>query len=169
MKPQKVILGLFDVIQHTIENNHPNLKYDRREDGWKLVEHIALSLKSFADLELSPILKEREHYVRGVEILERAEDLGPRLGQEDAEWILERKEEIPESLKPFEILFTGTVWLELRGGTLTVPSLWFGREKYGLPDEWQLSFAGLHRPHHNSGLLVQPHKQRKEVIKNGGE
>lgn len=110
----------------------PNLRYDKRRDGWTLLEHAPRRIVSVTGLELVPFLRLGESTIRGYDLIGRARyEFDADLGQEDAEFILEHQEEIPEEFRQFYLPFTATVW-RYPDGALYVPCLFWGGGRWCL-------------------------------------
>lgn len=125
--------GRFDGFIATIQ---PNLQNDRRQDGWTLIDHTPRSITAVSDLKLVPFLRDGEKTLRGYDMMGRARwEFGADLGQEDAEFLLEHKDEIPEELRQFYLVFSRTVWQD-SGGYLYVSCLIFGAERWCLYFGW---------------------------------
>lgn len=108
--------------------------YDKRKDDWELLENI--ELVGDPTLELVEFLKDKESFVPGDVMRERAKELGGLTGQFHAERLLGGAESIPKEWRQFYLLFPGTVWRD-SGGDLLVPYLrWDG-------DRWFLGWGWL--------------------------
>ena len=106
-------------------------------EGWKIIEDIPASLDfEVKDLKLIEFLDEGESYINGEELRKRAKELKANLGIKDCEFVLENQSEIPEELRKYFLVFSGTV-LRSPGGNLQVAYLcWLG-------DCWVLDFRWL--------------------------
>ena len=114
----------------------PNLRYDWRKDGLELVEHKPRTITAVSDFEPVPFLRDGEQTVCGYDLIGRARyELDANLGQEDAEFTLERPEEIPVELRPFYLPFTATIWRS-PGGDLLVSCLVFAGGRWDLRRSW---------------------------------
>ncbi len=82
--------------------------YDKRQDGWKLLEDVPLV--GTPTLELAEFLRDGESYVKGEVMLSRAKELGNMASQRHAERMLACAGQIPESWRDFYLVFPGTVW-----------------------------------------------------------
>lgn len=107
-----------------------NLRYDRRKDGLELREHASRTITSVADLELVPFLRDGEQSIRGYDLIGRTRyELDADLGQEDAEFLLEHKEEIPSEFSEFGLFCAGTIWSHGTGfsasGLILSGGLWY--------------------------------------------
>lgn len=106
-----------------------DLLYDKRMDGWKLLEHAPRRINSVDGLKLMPILKSGEDRVNGEEMVHRARvELDANLGQEDAEWLLEHEDLIPKEWRSYYIPFTATVWRDSDGYRSVASLFWLGGE-----------------------------------------
>ncbi|MFO0702986.1 MAG: hypothetical protein U0514_04005 [Candidatus Andersenbacteria bacterium] len=121
----KVLVGL----QHLIEGNFgPNgqaaasssapvdFKYDKRKDGWKLLEDVGfepvLNESLIGKLKAVSFHKKGEDYVNGEEMVVRGRELhGANLGQKHAEWLLDNQHLIPKQFRDKWLVFTRTIWL----------------------------------------------------------
>lgn len=125
-------------------------RYDKRKDGWKLVENVELGDGELT-LQFDEFLKEGEDYVKGTIMMDRAKGMGNLAGQLHAERMLEQQENIPKELRKFYLVFTGTVWRD-PDGDLFVPYLyWYG-------DEWILNFYWLDNGFYSYGRLARLRK-----------
>lgn len=87
------------------------LARDLRKEECILLEHAPRRITSVSDLELVTFLKEGEILIGGEELVRRARtELNANYSQEDAEWLLDHQDEIPEEFQNFYLLFTATVW-----------------------------------------------------------
>jgi len=141
--------GRFDGFTKTPK---PNLRYDKRKDGWTLLGHAPRRIVSVADLEPVPFLRQDESSIRGYDLIDRARyELDANLGQEDAEFILEHEAEIPESLQSFCLVCTATIWRS-PDGVLRVAYLYcYGRR-------WRLFWGWLEGGFSTNGRLLRPRK-----------
>ena len=89
-----------------------DFRYDKREDGWKLIEPGKPVVAGEVKLELVEILQATEEYIDGICMLKRAKELGNHTSQFYAERMLDQQKNIPQSFRPFRLLFIGTVWLD---------------------------------------------------------
>ncbi|OGZ43827.1 MAG: hypothetical protein A2719_02575 [Candidatus Ryanbacteria bacterium RIFCSPHIGHO2_01_FULL_45_22] len=137
--------GQFD-LQPTAQVNR-----DMRKEGWKLLEHIPRSVASVGALELVSFLEEGEGFISGDETVRRARGLNADYGQEDAEWLLEHQEEIPEEFRKFYLLFPRTVWQGSDGDRRVVCLGWRGRR-------WDLGFAWLDDGFDSGSRLLRSRK-----------
>lgn len=131
----------------------PNLKFDRRSDGWELLKHSRRVITSVSELELVPFLKEGEQPIRGYDLLGRAEyELDAyRYGQEDAEFIHDHQDEIPEEFRKFYLIFPRTIW-RYPGGSLSVACLsWDG-------ERWRLGWGWLEGEFGSGARFLRPVK-----------
>lgn len=113
-----------------------DFRFDKRKNGWELIENVLLADNQENKLFLHSFLNEGENYVSGEKMLKRAKKMGDLAGQLHAERILTQADTIPDEWKKYFLLFPGTVW---RGsdGDLRVPYLgWRG-------GEWCLLFGWL--------------------------
>ena len=55
--------------------------------------------------ELVEILKPGESYLTGRQLLERASELGVASGQEDADYLLQHQDEVPEAWRSWYLIF----------------------------------------------------------------
>ena len=116
--------------------NEPNLRFDKRKEGWELLEHAPRQIVSAADIEPVPFLRQGESSTRGYDLIGRARyELDANLGQEDAEFILEHEAEIPKSLQSFCLVCTATIWRD-PDGSLRVASLYCDGKRWDLYWSW---------------------------------
>lgn len=126
-----------------------NFKYDKRKDGWTLLENQPRRISS--TIEAVPFLKNGEGSVDGEVIATRAIKLDANYGQEDAEWLLEHQDMIPVELRNFYLVFPATKWRN-PDGSRGVPYLgWSG-------DRWRLNFIWLVLDFFDDVRLVRPRK-----------
>jgi len=125
-----------------------NFKYDKRNDGWTLLENTPCRISSI--IEAVQFLK-NESLVKGEVMATRAILLDANYGQEDAEWLLEHQKMISVELRSYYLVFPATKWRGLGGGR-SVPCLfWRG-------DRWVLGFGWLGGDFRSGGRLVRPRK-----------
>jgi len=122
--------------------------YDRRKDGWKLLENVPRRITS-VDIVGIPFLKENEAVINGEKITRRAIELDANYGQEDAEWLLDHQAEIPVELRNFYLVFPGTKWRDAVGDRYVPYLSWSG-------DRWVLYFRWLDSDFGSSARLVRP-------------
>jgi hypothetical protein len=139
---QAAIEGRFGVVSG-------NFRFDKRKDGWTLLENAPRRISSVIDG--IPFLKEGEDYINGEEMICRARELNVNYGQEDAEWLLNDQEKIPAELRNFILVFTATV-LRRPDGYRHVPCLYWG----GL--RWDLDFGWLGLDWDSDFRLAAPRK-----------
>ncbi|MBI2098969.1 hypothetical protein HYT45_00975 [Candidatus Uhrbacteria bacterium] len=123
-----------------------DLIYDKRKDGWTLLEDAPLVGTPI--LELAEFLRDSESYVNGEVMLSRAKELGNLAGQRHAERMLACASQIPESWRSFYLVFPGTVWRGGSGGR-GVPYLDWGG------DGWSLYWDWLGRDWYGDGRVVR--------------
>lgn len=135
-------------VQGIVDRGHPFV-YDKRKDGWELVEDVDFSAVNPAGLELAPFLKAGENSIGGQEMVRRARELRANLGQRHAEYLLEHQSDIPAEFRKYYLVFTETIWRH-PGGRLDVACLrWRG-------GQWVLSFRWLGRGWRSRGRLPRP-------------
>lgn len=103
----------------------PDFVYDKRKDGWKLVEAgepLIIPVSGEFKFELVEILEPNENPISGDEMRRRATTKKASLGQHEAELLEKNREVIPKDWRNYFLLFPKTVW---RGpsGDLGVPCL----------------------------------------------
>jgi hypothetical protein len=75
-----------------------------------------IELFSPGQLELVCFLKKGENYINGKELIERAKQLEANLGRRQAKHLMEREKEIlKKEWWHYDIVFTGTIWVDRRG------------------------------------------------------
>ena len=120
--------------------------YDKRKDGWELVENVELVGEPI--LGLAEFLQPGEDSVNGEVMVERAKALGNCAGQLHAERLLAQQQDIPKEYRQFYLVFPGTSWRHPLGDR-DVPYLrWFGRR-------WGLNFHWLGSDWHSHVRLVR--------------
>lgn len=131
----------------------PNLRFDKRREGWTLLEHAPRQIISVADLD-EPVsfLQDGETSIRGYDLIGRARyEFDANLGQEDGEWLLDREAEIPIGFRQFYFPLTATIW-RLPFERLYVPYLTWGGER------WHLSWGWLEDGWDSNARLLRLHK-----------
>ena len=113
-----------------------DFQYDKRKDGWELMEDVPFPGTGEATFVLAEFLKDDESAVRGDVMVARAKEMGGMTGQWHAEQLLTRENDIPEEWREFYLVFPGTVWRDPRGDH-DIPCLrWNG-------DRWYLHWFWL--------------------------
>jgi hypothetical protein len=121
--------------------------YDKRKDGWELVEDVDFSPIDISKLELIPFLKAGENYINGEEMVRRAStEFKINLGQRHAEYLLKHQDEIPKEFREFYPVFTGTIWRSPFGDRSVAYLYWLG-------ERWCLSFDWLDNGWNSSDRL----------------
>ncbi|MEK9134733.1 MAG: hypothetical protein AAB451_00275 [Patescibacteria group bacterium] len=123
------------VVQSVIDRGHL-FAYDKRKDGWKLVEDVDFTPIDPAKLDFISFLKPGEGSIGGNEMVRRARELHANFGQRHAEYLLEHQREIPQEFRKYYIVFTGTIWRIPDGGLSVACLLWDG-------GRWILDFHWL--------------------------
>lgn len=127
-----------------------SFRFEKREDGWTLLENVPRRLTS-SNIEAVSFLKRLETYINGEALVSRALQMEANYGQEDAEWLLENQNQIPAELRKFYLVFPGTIWQGAHGPR-GVPYLdWRG-------GRWVLDFFWLDRGWGSHDRLVRPRK-----------
>ena len=143
--------NLQDALQNIVNgvfNNEPAFRFNKRKDGWILVEDNPLQ-KSVSELEIVSFLKRGENSISGERIRQRAAEMGGNFGQREAEYLLNHQEEIPVSWRQYYLVFPGTVW-RYSDGSLGVPYLDWGCGRWSL----RFSFLGWN----SDGRLLRSRK-----------
>lgn len=110
--------------------------FDKRKQGWKLLEDASRRIESVSNIEPVSLLIDGENYAGGEEMVRRARvELDCNFGQHDAEWMLTHQADIPKELRAFMLVFTGTVW-QRPGGDRYVSCLVFRGGRWGLGFFW---------------------------------
>lgn len=136
-------------VQNIIDRGHP-FKYDKRKDGWKLLEDVDFSPIDPTKMELVPILKANESSIGGEEMVRRArEELHVNLGQRHAEFLIEHQAEIPKEFRKYYIIFTGTIWRLPDGHRFVAYLRWYGWQ-------WVLDFLWLGNVWSSDDRLARP-------------
>ena len=147
--PAQLKLHLQAAIEGRFEVVYGNFRFDKRKDGWTLLEnsprHISSAITGISFLK-------GENSINGEEMVRRARtEFNANYGQEDAEWLLENQDKIPAELRKYFLVFPGTIWRR-RLGDRFVPCLdWFG-------GRWFLVFSWLDDVWFSIGRLVVPRK-----------
>ena len=97
-----------------------SFKYNKEDDGWKLIE----SANPKGRLVFKEYLRKKESYIKGDELIRRVKAMGHPAGQYHAEQMLNQS--IPEKLREFALLFTGTIWAH-PDGYQCIPALRIGK------------------------------------------
>lgn len=127
-----------------------SFRYDKRKDGWTLLENAPCRISSVVDGIL--FLTDGESYINGEEMVRRARvELSANSSQEDAEWLLEHQDKIPVELRKYHLVFTGTIWRGSLGSRYVVCLFWYG-------DQWVLRFLRLGVDWLSYNRLVSPRK-----------
>ena len=112
--PMRLVEHLQAAIEGNLVNRHGQLfapfKYDKREEGWKLLEDVEFGFIDISNLELVPFLNYDENFVNGEEAVLRSRRLKANLGQRHAEYLLEHQDKIPHEFRKYVLVFTGTIW-----------------------------------------------------------
>lgn len=125
---------------------------DMTKEGWGLLEDVdEPSSISIADLGLVSFFKDGESYVRGEEMVKRAEKFGANLGQRHAELLLDHQNQIPKEWRDYYLVFPGTIWRGRDGDRYVQSLCWLGTP-------WNLGFLGLGLDWPSGGRLVRPCK-----------
>lgn len=95
------------IVQSTVTLKPLPFRFDKRRDGWKLMEDAGLGKGEFK-LKLGEFFH-GEDYVVGHTMLEREKAAGDRAGQQHAERLMDQWDDIPVDWPEF-LVFTGTVW-----------------------------------------------------------
>lgn len=126
--------------------------HDMRKEGWTLLENTSRRLNSVSGLDLISFLRDGESSANGEEVTHRARiELDANYGQEDAEFLLEHQEEIPEEFRQFYLVFPATVWRSSHGRH-NVSYLYWHR------NWWHLGFGWLGSDWLSHARFVRPRK-----------
>ena len=143
---QAAIEGRFTVPKKL---SHGLFKFDKRTDGWELLEDIPQTLTP-AGFEPVPFLKNGEGSVKGDVMALRALELNANFGQHDAEYLLENQHLIPEEYQgKYYLVFPGTKWRDADGHVYVPYLYWNG-------DRWYLNFNWLDNDFNGNDRLVRP-------------
>jgi len=139
-------------------------QHDMRKKEWKpwaLVEDVDDAGEiSITNLELVSFLKKGEDLISGEEMRKRAKELNANLGQRHAEYLLEHQKEIPVEWREFDLVFTGTLWREQKGGSFfrRRDSFYMPCLSWGGGGWWSLYFGWLGRNWDSGERLLRPRK-----------
>lgn len=125
----------------TVKLFRSDFVYDKRKDGWKLVEGgepLVIPASGELKFELVEILKPDETSVNDEEMRRRAVAKNANLGQHEAELLEHNQDAIPEDWRNFILLFPKTLWRDPSGG-LRMPCLCRSGGR------WVLNFYWLRR------------------------
>ena len=126
-----------------------NFKYDRRKDGWTLLENQPCRIGG--QITAVPFLKTGESLVKSNVMIARAVVLDANYGQGDAEWLLEHQDMISVKLRNLYLIFPATKW-QVLGSNRLVPHL------YWFSNRWCLDFRWLGDGFGGGDRLVRPRK-----------
>lgn len=131
-KAKKYLSKIFPVFEIKFSDK---FKQDFSAEGYILKENIRLLNGS---IRLRPVsfLETQEKQIVGRQIIDRAIRLNANLGQLDAEKILDNQNKIPEELRPYMILFPGTVWVKENNKIEFIPCLKFKDGYWSLDLVW---------------------------------
>lgn len=104
--------------------------------NWTIQSDVKQTIKSVDELEIVPFLKENEKYIKSEELFKRAKEMNANLGYKDAEFILKHQKETPEEMKPYYLIFTGTILRDTAGNLYFAYLCW-------RDDHWCLDFDWL--------------------------
>ncbi|MBI2625082.1 MAG: hypothetical protein HYW70_01995 [Candidatus Nealsonbacteria bacterium] len=125
-------------------------QHDKTRDGWELVEDVGeTKLLSVNELELAPFLLKRERSVNGEELVTRSKKMQANLGQLQAEYLLDRQDEIPKEWRKHHLHFPGTIWRDRDGDRNIFCLCWGGRR-------WYLMFRWLDDDFDSGSRLLCP-------------
>ena len=107
---QAIVEGCFEAV----DDRFPSEIFAAKliPENWEVLEDIAPTLKSIADLELVPFLNQNESFIAGTVMRSRAITLKANLGLVDAKYLLDHQLEIPAEFRSNVLVFAGTL---LRG------------------------------------------------------
>jgi len=137
LDPGYVVRGLQMLVEGRFEDIAQPLRFDKRSEGWRLIEDSNVPTEEISRLVIVPFLK-RDESCSAEFMLRQATQMGANLGQRQAEYLLEHKDEIPQPWRNFTLVFPKTRWLFSTTGDLYVPFLFWPNEQ-----GWCLSFKRL--------------------------
>lgn len=109
------------------------LIYDKRKQGWKLLEE-GPKVEGESTLTFLGFVREGEVCVNGQTVLARTAEMdGSESGQHHLEHLLRQAHRIPAELRPYYLVATGTKWENSDGG-VCIPHLRF------VGDRWVFRF-----------------------------
>ena len=131
LDPEEIALA----VQNIIDRGSPFV-FDKRKDGWELIEDVIFSPFDVPKMELVSFLEQGENRINGKEMVRRARtELNANLGQRHAEYLLEHQSEIPKEFQKFYLVFMGTIWRGPSGDRVVTYLLWDG-ERWCLHFDW---------------------------------
>lgn len=125
-----------------------------RERGLLPVQ-IAAKPVPISALELVPICGDDELWISGEDLLMRAREVEADFGQDQIEYMLERRDEFPEEWGIISFLLFPDVVRRDQPGNLYFPFIYWN-------GEWNLEFCLLDSRHPPSGRLVRRRKRPRE-------
>ena len=127
---------------------------DKLRERGLLSVRIAATPAPISDLELIPICGDDEPWISGEDLLMRTMEVGANLGQEQVEYILENRNDIPEEWGIPFLLFPDVIRRD-RPGNLYFPFIYWN-------GEWGLEFCLLDSRHSSSGRLVRRRRRARK-------
>ena len=110
--------------------------YEQSSKGWVLSGNMLFTHNPQCKFGIVRLLKSGETELSGESMRKRARELDANLSQKCAEYLLVNQKLIPESWRPFRLIFSGTCWNDAEGH-LRVPFIqWDGKS-------WRMTFGYL--------------------------
>lgn len=123
---------------------------DKLKERELLPARTAAKTFPISDLQLVPICGNGGPWIAGKDLLMRAKRVGADLGQGQVEYMLEHRDEFPETWKLFSLDFPEAV-RRGRSSSLCYPFFYWN-------GEWNWDFVLLDARHPASGRLVLPRR-----------
>ncbi|MDO8668289.1 MAG: hypothetical protein Q7K35_04310 [bacterium] len=115
-----------------------------KDKQWEVIEDNFPAIRSVADLDFIPLLREDQPSLTGKEMRQKAVDDNTNHGLCDAKFVLVHQEEVPEAVHDKVIIFAGTLLSNL-ASSFFVPCLRFNAGRLILVWTWlgDVSFDSL--------------------------
>ncbi len=133
-----------------LEVSGASLFRDKLKERGLLPVRTAAEIFPISDLQLVPVCGDGGPWISGEELLMRAKKVGADLGQGQVEYMLERRDEFPETWELCSLDFPEAVRRNRKGDLCYPFFYWNG--------EWNWDFALLDARHPATGRLVLPRR-----------